>query len=93
MGMELAKEVCSKLGKGKTRINQFWGTTETAGSMTGNLWDVVDDTFSVGPIFPNLRLRLLDENDQDVAEGKSPTRKSLPDVRLSRLLTSVLICP
>ena len=70
MGMELAKEVCSKLGKGKTPISQCWGTTETCGSMTGNFWGVHDDTFSVGSIFANLKLRLLDENDNDVEEGQ-----------------------
>lgn len=70
MGMELAKEVRSKVGKGKTPISQCWGTTETCGSMTGNFWGVVDDTYSVGGIFANLNLRLLDENDQDVEEGQ-----------------------
>jgi acyl-CoA synthetase (AMP-forming)/AMP-acid ligase II len=70
MGMELAKEVSSKLGKGKVFPSQFWGTTETTGSMTGNDWDVRDDTFSVGGIFANLQLRLLDENDHDVEEGQ-----------------------
>lgn len=70
MGMELAKEVQTKLGKGKVRPSQFWGTTETTGSMTGNDWDFLDPTFSVGGIFANLRLRLVDDNDQDVEEGQ-----------------------
>ncbi len=38
--------------------------------MTGNNWDDIDDTFSVGGIFANLELRLLDENDKDVEEGQ-----------------------
>lgn len=70
MGMELAQSVCAKLGKGNVTISQCWGTTETCGSMTGNEWDHRDKTGSVGGIFANLRLRLLDENDQDVEEGK-----------------------
>lgn len=70
MGLELAKEVNKRLGKGKTRISQFWGTTETTGSITGSDWEAVDETFSVGGIFPNVRLRILDENDKDVEEGQ-----------------------
>jgi len=68
--MELAKEAQSKLGKNTVRPSQFWGCTEACGSMTGNEWDVMDDTFSVGGIFANLELRILDENDQDVEEGQ-----------------------
>ncbi|KAK3691207.1 hypothetical protein LTR37_018795 [Vermiconidia calcicola] len=70
MGLELAKDVSQRLGKGKTRLSQFWGTTETTGSITGSDWEVVDDTFSVGGIFPNVRLRILDDNDRDVEQGQ-----------------------
>ena len=70
MGAELAKEVSKKLGKGKTRMSQFWGTTETTGSITGADWEFVDEGFSVGGIFPNLRLRILDENDKDLEDGQ-----------------------
>ena len=70
MGPPLAREVSKKLGKGKTRLSQFWGTTETTGSITGIDWDVVDETFSVGAIFPNVRVRILDENDKDVEPGE-----------------------
>lgn len=70
MGPPLAKEVSARLGKGKTRLSQFWGTTETTGSITGVDWDVVDDSFSVGAAFPNVRVRILDENDEDVAPGE-----------------------
>ena len=70
MGLELAKEVSRKLGKGKTRMSQFWGTTETTGSITGIDWDFVDETFSVGAPFPNVRLRILDDNDRDVEPGQ-----------------------
>ena len=44
MGLELAQEVSKKLGKGKTQMAQFWGTTETTGSITGLDWDEVDET-------------------------------------------------
>ena len=70
MGLELATEVSKKLGKGKTQMSQFWGTTETTGSITGLDWDLKDETFSVGDMFPNVRLRFLDEEDQDVIEGE-----------------------
>lgn len=70
MGMELAKDVQKKIGKGKVRPAQCWGTTETTGSMTGNNFGELDETFSVGSIFPNLQLRLVDDNDQDVKEGE-----------------------
>lgn len=70
MGPELAREVSGKLGRGKTMISQFWGTSETTGSITGVDWEVVDDTFSVGSAFPNTRLRFLDEEDRDVEPGK-----------------------
>lgn len=70
MGPPLAKEVSAKLGKGKTRLSQFWGTTETCGSITGIDWDVVDESFSVGAVFPNVRVRVVDENDKDVEPGQ-----------------------
>ena len=38
--------------------------------MTGSDWDTIDNTFSVGGIFANLQLRLLDENDRDVEAGQ-----------------------
>lgn len=71
MGAPLANEVSAKLGKGKTRLSQFWGTTETTGSITGIDWDVVDEKFSVGAPFPNVRLRILDEDDQDAKLGEA----------------------
>lgn len=70
MGLELATEVSKKLGKGKTRMSQFWGATEATGSMTGLDWDEFDKTFSTGGIFPSVRLRFVDDNDQDVEEGQ-----------------------
>ena len=70
VGRELAKEVGAKLGKGKTSIAQFWGTTETSGSITGLDWKLRDETGSVGDACANIRLRILDENDQDVQPGQ-----------------------
>lgn len=70
MGGELAREIGRKLGKGKTWVSQFYGTTETCGSITGADWEFLDETFSVGAIFPNVRLRLVNENLRDVEPGQ-----------------------
>ena len=70
MGPDLSKKIQTKLGKGKIRPSQYWGCTEATGSMTGNDWGEIDDTFSVGGVFANLELRVVDDNDQDVEEGQ-----------------------
>ena len=73
IGHATAMEVKAKLGKGKAVITQTWGTTETTGVITALDWDDPNATWSVGDLAPNLRLRILDENDQDVdAESGQP---------------------
>ena len=69
IGYKTAREVRSKLGKGKAVFTQTWGTTETAGviaALDWEDWDINEHTWSVGDICPNLRLRMLDDNDQDI---------------------------
>ena len=70
MGLQLATEVSRKLGMGKTMISQFYGTSETTGSITGVDWSAFDETFSVGEAFPNTRLAFLDDQDGDVPPGQ-----------------------
>lgn len=70
MGLELALEVSKKLGGEDVKISQFWGTSETTGSITGVDWDQFDETFSVGAAFPNTPLRFLDDQDNDVPPGQ-----------------------
>ena len=47
-----------------------WGTTETTGTITAMDWTLRDETFSVGDICPNTRIRILDDDDKDVEPGK-----------------------
>ena len=46
------------------------GSTETTGSITGVDWDFLDETASHGAPFSNVKLRLVDENDNDVEPGQ-----------------------
>lgn len=70
MGLELVKEISNKLGKGKIFMTQTWGTTETDGSITATDWDVSDDTGAVGGILPNVKLRIVNDDDGDVKPGE-----------------------
>lgn len=70
LGPEVATEVRKKLGKGKVWLIQTCGTTETTGTITAMDWTLRDDTFSVGDICPNTRLRILDDDDKDVEPGQ-----------------------
>lgn len=72
IGQELLKELTKKLGRGKADIAQTWGTTETTGVITATDWPAYknDGTWSVGELCPNVSLRVVDENYQDVAEGE-----------------------
>lgn len=71
MGLELVKEISSKLGEGKVFMTQTWGTTETDGSITATDWEMKDETGSVGGILPNVKLRIVDDNDKDVLPGET----------------------
>ncbi|CBF82589.1 hypothetical protein AN9081.2 [Aspergillus nidulans FGSC A4] len=57
MGADLQTKAQKKLG---CLINQTWGLSETTGSTTG----------SVSRLWPNMRLRIVDEDGKDVEEGK-----------------------
>ncbi|KAK4502782.1 hypothetical protein PRZ48_006208 [Zasmidium cellare] len=70
MGLELVKEISNKLGQGKIFMTQTWGTTETDGSITATDWDIRDETGSVGGILPNVKLRIIDDDDKDVQPGE-----------------------
>lgn len=67
MGKELQQAVQKKMG---CYISQTWGLSETTGSMTLMKWDQNDLTGSVSPVMPNQRLRLVDDDEKDVEEGK-----------------------
>lgn len=50
-------------------ISQTWGLSETTGSVTAQAWDCPDRTGSISTIAPNLRMRIVDEIEQDVEDG------------------------
>ncbi|KAF2164654.1 hypothetical protein M409DRAFT_25048 [Zasmidium cellare ATCC 36951] len=70
MGLELAKEVSNKLGRGKIFMTQTWGTTETDGSITATDWETRDETGAVGGILPNVKLRIVDDDNKDMPSGE-----------------------
>ncbi|KAL4792715.1 hypothetical protein BDV19DRAFT_400401 [Aspergillus venezuelensis] len=67
MGADLQQKAQKKLG---CLINQTWGLSETTGSTTGMPWDTEELTGSVSRLYPNMRLRIVDEHGKDVEEGK-----------------------
>jgi len=66
MGRELQTAVQAKMG---CYISQTWGLSETTGSVTVMPWDQNDLTGSVSPVMPNTRLRVVDDDENDVVEG------------------------
>ncbi|PLB33317.1 acetyl-CoA synthetase-like protein [Aspergillus candidus] len=67
MGSDLQVKVQQKLG---CLVNQTWGLSETTGSITGLPWEEEELTGSVSRLLPNMRLRIVDEDGHDVAEGQ-----------------------
>jgi 4-coumarate--CoA ligase len=67
MGPELMALAQQKLG---CNISQTWGLSETTGSMTVMPWDQHDESGSVSPLMPNCRMRILDDEENDVEEGE-----------------------
>ncbi|KAL3451486.1 hypothetical protein BJX65DRAFT_293463 [Aspergillus insuetus] len=66
MDAELAKQVEAKL---HCTVSQTWGMSETTGSVTLSPWDTSVTDGSLAALLSNMRLRLVDDNDVDVAEG------------------------
>ncbi|OAP61395.1 hypothetical protein AYL99_03598 [Fonsecaea erecta] len=66
MGAELQAMAEKKLG---CQISQTWGLSETTGSVTAMPWDQDDKTGSVSPLLPNVRMRIVDDEEKDVEEG------------------------
>ena len=48
---------------------QLLGATETTGSISGIDWGVFDKDYSSGAPFPNVNLRFLNDNNEDVEPG------------------------
>ncbi|EXJ66130.1 uncharacterized protein A1O5_10745 [Cladophialophora psammophila CBS 110553] len=66
MGAELQAMAEKKLG---CQISQTWGLSETTGSVTAMPWDQDDKTGSVSPLLSNVRMRIVDDEENDVEEG------------------------
>lgn len=63
LSLELQDQAEKKL---ECSISQRWGMTESTGSVTTMPWGQSDNTGSIGPLLPNTRLRLVDEQMRDV---------------------------
>lgn len=67
MGAALQTAAQSKLG---CQIRQTWGLSETTGSATFMPMGSEDLTGSVSPLMPNMRLRIVDDDGNDVEPGQ-----------------------
>lgn len=68
MDAALQKSAGSRSG---IQIAGTYGMSESTGSVLTLLPGIKDDTGSVGVMHPNTTFRLVDDNDEDVAEGES----------------------
>ena len=67
MGADLQMRAQNKLG---CLISQTWGLSETSGGVTAVSRGMEDLTGSVGKLLPNTRLRIIDDEGNDVPEGE-----------------------
>ncbi|PWI72604.1 hypothetical protein PCL_11227 [Purpureocillium lilacinum] len=51
-------------------VTQVWGLSETTGAITHTKPGRKDTVGSLSPLMPNVTLRLVDDNDKDVAPGQ-----------------------
>ncbi|KIW32181.1 uncharacterized protein PV07_03742 [Cladophialophora immunda] len=70
MDGDLQTAANAKLGQGETFIGQTWGLSETTGAVTMMPRGQSDTTGSISPILPNVELRMVDENYNDVEPGQ-----------------------
>lgn len=70
LGKALQHAASQKLGASHCFIDQTWGLSETTGSATTMPTGMHDDTGSVAPLIPNMRARLVDDDDNDVEPGE-----------------------
>ncbi|KAF3769701.1 acetyl-CoA synthetase-like protein [Cryphonectria parasitica EP155] len=69
MGAELQLDAEAKLGKGRARLTQVWGLTETCGAITAMTPGEREHTGSVSPLIANHEARIVDDNGKDVEPG------------------------
>jgi len=64
----LQKAAGKKVASG--HVHQTWGLSETTGAVTAMSRGLdADETGSISPLLPNVELRFVDENDNDVPPG------------------------
>lgn len=69
MDAELQQAANARLGKGKTRISQTWGLSETTGAVTAMPRGASDVSGSISPVLPNMEMRIVDDDYNDVPQG------------------------
>ncbi|POS70291.1 4-coumarate-CoA ligase 1 [Diaporthe helianthi] len=70
LGAQLQAEAEKKMGRGKARLTQVWGLTETTGAITNMPPGETESTGSVGPLVANHEARIVDDDLRDVAPGE-----------------------
>lgn len=70
LGAELQAAAEAKLGKGKAKLTQVWGLSETCGAITAMDAGEGEYTGSVSPLVANHEARLVDDNGKDVEPGE-----------------------
>ncbi|PSR83589.1 hypothetical protein BD289DRAFT_280459 [Coniella lustricola] len=69
LGAQTQKDAEAKLGKGKAKLTQVWGLTETCGAITAMPPGEGEYTGSVSPLVANHEARIVDDNGKDVDPG------------------------
>lgn len=70
LGAQLQIDAEAKLGKGKAKLTQVWGLTETTGAITVMEPDTSEHTGSVSPLLANHEARIVDDNGKDLPPGE-----------------------
>lgn len=70
LSSQLQAEAGKKMGKGRAKLTQVWGLTETTGAITAMPPGEIDPTGSVGPLVANHEARIVDEESKDVEPGE-----------------------
>lgn len=65
---DVQRDAAKRLGE--AHLRQTWGLSETTGSATYVPPDMIDDTGSLGPLFPGVQMRLVDDDGKDVEPGE-----------------------
>ncbi|KAI7774485.1 hypothetical protein LA080_008318 [Diaporthe eres] len=70
LSSQIQGEAEKKMGKGRAKLTQVWGLTETTGAITAMPPGETDSTGSVGPLVANHEARIVDDESRDVEPGE-----------------------